>query len=87
MLNTFLQNSQVRRPEMRFTSCSVFTSNSTTASSGVPSSLEQFGQPFGLRHGARKSVEDETLRGVGPRQALADDGQHGLVVDVAAGRP
>ena len=45
MLNTFLQNSQVRRPETRFTSCSVSTSNSTTASSGVPSSASSFVSP------------------------------------------
>ena len=83
MLNTCLQSSQVRRPEMRRTSCSLSTSNSTTASSGVPSSASSFVSALGLRDGARKSIEDEPLRGVGLRQPVADDVEHGLVVDYA----
>ena len=44
-LNTFLQSSHTRRPDRRFTNCSVFTSNSTTASSGVPISASSFERP------------------------------------------
>ena len=81
MLNTLLHSEQVRRPEMRRTSSSSPTSNSTTASSGVPSSRHELGEGFGLRLRARKSVENETILRIGLRDPIANDFEHGRVVD------
>ncbi len=47
--------------------------------------VEHRRQRLRLRDVARKAVEDETVRGVGPRQALADQGEHQVVGDQLAG--